>query len=344
MLPGAHRVRKKLASGWAIYWYAYRGGPQIGAAFGETLADAEADERAQAGDIARLYSESRKPAVMRGFISGLIADYKASDSWLGMRESTRNLWAPHLDEIDKVFGGTSLKAIQQRGARRIIRDWHYGMAEQPRKANTALTVLVRLFQHGLDMEDMDKNPAAGLPKLHEGDGRAAIVWSPEALDAVLGLARPAMARSIRLAYLTGLRREDLVKLRWNEIDGAFIVRPTLKSNGHRIARIPVTGELKDLLAEMPRNGVQVVTGERGKPYKDGDAHASTFSRLRNLADVKPLRFHDLRGTRATLLFASSMPDRDIEMFMGWAPGSAPRMRDIYGSPQLMAEAMARRAG
>lgn len=94
MLPGAHRVRKKLASGWAIYWYAYRGGPQIGAAFGETLADAEADERAQAGDIARLYSESRKPAVMRGFISGLIADYKASDSWLGMRESTRNLWAP----------------------------------------------------------------------------------------------------------------------------------------------------------------------------------------------------------------------------------------------------------
>lgn len=344
MLTGAHRVRKKLSKEWAIYWYAYRGGPQIGAAYGETLAEAEAAEREQAGSIAGLYSESRKPVAMRGFISGLIVDYKSSDNWRGMRDSTRKLWAPHLDEIDKVFGGTSLKAIQARGARRLIRDWHAGMASQPRKANTALTVLVRLFQHGVDMEDMQRNPAAGLSKLKEGEGRAAMVWSPEALETILKQSQPAMARSIRLAYLTGLRREDLMKLRWNEIDSKFIVRPTLKSNGRRIARIPLTAELKALLAEFPRNGVQVVTGEMGKPYKDGDSHASTFTRLRNLVKLKPLRFHDIRGTRATLLFASGMSDRDIETFMGWAPGSAPRMRDIYGSPEIIATAMARRAG
>lgn len=343
MLPGAHRVRKKLAGGWAIYWYAFRGGPQIAAAYGDTLAEAEASERQQAAEIARLYADSRKPAALPGSISSLIADFRSSDTWRAMRDSTRELWTPHLDEIDKVFGATSMKAIQARGARRLIRDWHSGMSNQPRKANTALTVLVRLFQHGIDIEDMDKNPAAGIPKLYEGEGRAAVVWSPQALDAILKIAQPAMARNIRLAYLTGLRREDLVKLRWNEMDARFIVRPTLKSNGKRVARIPISGELDTLLSEFPRTSVQVVTGERGKPYKDGDALASTFTRLRDVAKLKPLRFHDLRGTRASILFASDMPDRDIETFMGWAPGSAPKMRDIYGSPAIIAEAMRLRA-
>lgn len=70
----------------------------------------------------------------------------------------------------------------------------------------------------------------------------------------------------------------------------------------------------------------------------------TLTRLRNLADLKPLRFHDLRGTRSSILFASRMTDRDIENYMAWAPGTAPRMRDIYGSPAVMAEAMKRRMG
>ena len=344
MLPGAHRVPKLNANGWAIYWYAYRGGPQIAKCEGLTLADAEAAEREQAGQIALAYAESRKSLPLRGFVSGLIADFKGSPDWQGVRQSTRDLWSPHLDAIDDVFGGTSLKGIQQRGVRKLIREWHIGMGHQPRKANTALTVLVRLLEYGVDMEELNRNPARGLPKLSEGDGRATVVWSPEDVEAILKHAQPAMARSIRLAYLTGLRREDLVKLRWNEIADDMIVRPTLKSNLKRVARIPIQGELKALLDEFPRKGVQVVTGERGKPYKDGDAHASTFTRLRNLAGLKPRRFHDLRGSRASILFASEMTDRDIENWMAWAPGTAPRMRDIYGSPAVMAEAMKRRMG
>lgn len=53
MLPGAHRQVHQRAQGWAIYWYAWRGGPQLARFGGATLEEAQAAELAGAGELAR---------------------------------------------------------------------------------------------------------------------------------------------------------------------------------------------------------------------------------------------------------------------------------------------------
>lgn len=341
MLPGAHRlVDRRARSRIVIRWYAYRGGPLIARFEGATEAEAEAAERADAHAIAAAYAEARKPDIPRGTVSALIADYKASIHWQGLRASTRTLWAPHLDTIDKVFGPTSLKAIQQTGSRKLIRDWHAGMADRPRTANIALTVLIRLLEHGVDIEEITRNPAKGLSKLDEGDGRAGIVWSADDMARVLAASPAPLQRALQLAWLTGLRRGDLIGLTWGEVDEAaqMIRRPTLKSGGKRIARIPITPEIAALLAECPRKAVQVLTDSRGRPWQ-GPSLSKRLRRAMKDAGVSGLHLHDMRGTRASLDIAAGITDAELEAKFGWAPGNGAEMRGVYGSPEVIALAL-----
>lgn len=343
MLPGAHRLVDRRTPGRiTIRWYAWRGrgAPELARFEGASEAEAAEAERQGAAVLAAAYAEARRPALQRGTVSALIADYKASEHWRRLRESTQTLWTPHLDAIDKVFGPTSLKAIQQRGTRRLIRDWHQGMADRPRTANIALTVLVRVFEHGVDIEDLERNPAKGLAKLDEGAGRAGIVWAVDDLARVCASASPPVARALKLAHLTGLRRGDLVGLTWTEVDEAakMIRRPTLKSGGARIARIPVTPEIAALLASCPRKAVQVLTDAEGRPWQ-GPAFSKAVRRAMARAKVKGLHLHDLRGTRCSLDIAAGLTDAELEAKFGWAPGNGPEMRGVYGSPEVIALAL-----
>lgn len=341
MLPGAHRLVDKRRPGQVVIrWYAYRGGPLIARIEGATLAEAEAKERAEAGTIAADYAESRKPVVQRGTVSALIFDYRSSDHWRRLRGSTRTLWAPHLDAIDRVFGPASLRAIQQRGSRKIIRDWHAGMSDRPRTANIALTVLVRLFEHGVDIEEMERNPAKGLTRLDEGDGRAGIVWGADDLKRALAASPEPVALALRLAHLTGLRRGDLVALTWPEVDDAarMIRRPTLKSGGKRVARVPITPEIAEVLAACPRRAVQVLTGSGGRPWR-GPALSLALRRAMAKAGLSGLHLHDMRGTRASLDIAGGLTDAELEAKFGWAPGNGAEMRGVYGSPEIVALAL-----
>lgn len=76
MLPGAHRQVHQRAQGWAVYWYAWRGGPQLARFGGATLEEAQAAElagtlhglrRSAATHLAALGWSSRKIAQVMGW-------------------------------------------------------------------------------------------------------------------------------------------------------------------------------------------------------------------------------------------------------------------------------------
>lgn len=360
MLPGAHRVCFQRAGKWRVYWYAdrSRGAPCFWSGAADTRAAAEALERAAAREIAEKYSAAAHPRPAKGFVSRLISDFRSSSEWKALAPRTQRLWSKHLDNIQDVFGSTSLAGIQRKGARRLIRDWHAAMSDTPRKANTALTVLVRLFEHGLELEDLERNPAAGMARLNEGEGRAGIVWSDEEFRALLevvddkgkAILGPARRRALELEWLTGLRREDLIRLRWDEVDLAagMIRRTTLKSGRKkRVARIAITPELGALLEQFPKLGVQVVTSEEGGVYASPDSFSSSIRTAFDTADIRApdgrrKHLHDMRGTRASRLFASGASDAEAEVFFGWAPGAGAKMRGVYGDPETIAQGAAAR--
>jgi integrase len=319
MLPGAHRVVRRKKSGKTyIYIYAWRGrdAPQIGSFSGASLAEAEAKERHGAADVAGAWSAVQKPLANPGFMSGLIADFRAYEI-PKMAASTQKVWRGHLDAIEDVFGATSLRAMQRRGSRTLIKRWHEGMGAQARTANYRLTVLVRVLNWGVDEERLDRNPASAIARLDEGPGRAAITWTDDELKRLLLHCKPQVARGVRLALLTGLRLSDVVALNWSEVEADVIRRPTSKSRRKQLASIPLHPALRELLAECPRIGPKVITNSRGRPWKNGDSFDSSLRPALDKTGIDK-HFHDLRGNAATEMFRGGVSIRQIGLAMGWS--------------------------
>lgn len=368
MLPGAHRATRLKAGKFHIYWRSSRerGAITFWSCSATTREEAEAIEREQAPFVAERYALLSHPRPAAGFVARLVADFKASQEWAALAPRTQVEWARHLDAIRDVFGSTSLAGIERRGSRKLIKAWHQGMAKTPRTANAALTVLVRLLNFGVDQEDLTRNPALNIARLDEGASRSAIVWTEAEFKRLLDVRHtglsgrkgegsgaivlgPARRRALELCWLTGLRREDLIRLRWDQVDleAGMIRRPTLKSREAYVARVPIGPELRALLESMqpdPAAAVQsltVVTTEAGKPYASPDAFSSAVRTAFDTANIRSAdgrrkHLHDMRGTRATLKFAEGCTDADMEAWFGWAPGQAGDMRKIYGDPETIA--------
>jgi len=361
MLPGAHRTtrwkgkapNRKLY----VYWLAWRGrgAPVIGSFNGRTVEEVALLEQAAAVDLAAKYAEARKSHQQApGFMSSLIADYR-SDAFPQLAPSTQRVWKGHIDKIEAVFGETSLKAMQVRGARKLIKRWHEKVGKpvpfkdlvagkikispddharlldqwqdiakpdtmiytQARTANIRLTVLTRILSFGVDEETIDKNPASGIKRLDEGPGRAAITWSDGELSALLSNCPPHVGRAVRLAAMTGLRLADVVTLNWSEVEEFAIVRPTLKSRRKQRGSIPLYPDLRALLDEFPRVGPKVVTSSYKRPWKNADSFDSSLRPALKACGVKK-HFHDLRGTACTFMYRGGLEKRAIALALGWS--------------------------
>jgi integrase len=371
VLPGAHRTTRAKAGAFHIYWRSSRaaGATTFWNCSAATQAEAEAIEEDSKHEIAERYGLLAHPRPASGFMARLVADFKASQEWANLAPRTQKEWKRHLDAIRDVFGTTSLAGMERRGTRKLIKEWHQTMAATPRTANAALSVLVRLLNYGVDQEDLTRNPALNISRLDEGASRSAIVWSEKEFEALLDVRHsgrtgranqragelmlgPARRNALRLAWLTGLRREDLIRLRWGEVDfdAGMIRRPTLKSRGRQTARITFDATLRALLRDMKPAGdaevssLTVVTTESGKPYKTPDAFSSAVRTAFDTAaiaapDGRRKHLHDMRGTRATIMFANGATDTEAELWFGWAPGQGADMRKIYGDPETIAVAL-----
>src|SRR5436190_23376844 len=104
------------------YWYAWRGGPAIRAPHGTPAFAAEYaahHEARKGGDAAKL--------------SGLIVDWKKSDVWAALADSTKKNWKGPLGTIQAQFGAVPLGAFEdQIASRKRIKAWLKGWDDRPR--------------------------------------------------------------------------------------------------------------------------------------------------------------------------------------------------------------------
>jgi integrase len=129
------------------------------------------------------------------------------------------------------------------------------------------------------------------------------------------------------AIHAGLRRGDLLDLRWTDIRGDFIER-VMNKEKERTALIPMSVTLKAALAALPRRGAYVFQID-GKPLP-----LSTVKRYFKLA-VKvakidhAFRFHDLRHTCGSTLASNGASLPVIGKILGHA---STRTTERYARP------------
>ena len=320
MLPGAHRVRAK----GRIYWYAFRGGPQIWAGL-------EADEEAAADEIARAWLAERTQAPAEGTVAAIVRAYRMSPELAALSLETRQLYHPYLDQIETRFGNLSAKEFGGIAGRSILRAWRDELvAHSPRSADQARAMVSRVasFGRSRDMLPSDCEPAKDMPRMYTAPPQAP--WSQEAIDKAMTRLPPHLTNVIAIAINTGLRRADLCTLAWSHIDEAngVIRMPTSKGRKHRrVVVIPLTGALRAALKRCPRVAVTVLTTTRKEAWSPDGLAASLAVALAKIG-LKG-RLHGLRRSAAVHLARQGLSSLQIARQLGWSESEAEAMSAIY---------------
>jgi integrase len=151
------------------------------------------------------------------------------------------------------------------------------------------------------------NPVAGVQIPRVDNRQTEFLTNEEQVRLLAVLADwpyPVTAAFIKFAMLTGLRRGELFKLEWNDIDfeRSFI---TLRDpKGGTTRTLPVCGAALDTLRGLPVTSSYVFPGENGKQRTD---FKGCWQRVRKAADLPAgFRFHGLRHHFASTLVSNGV--------------------------------------
>lgn len=349
-LPKTNRVVKRLAGGRVgIYWFRRRGETPAMIKFeAESMAAALQAERDGVDAIVAAYNAKAAP-IDPTTVRDLVTRFKsAPDGFLKLREgTTRKNWGPWLDRVVEEFGALPVVALKAKGVRRDIIDWRNRWADKPRTADYAIQVIRRLFAWAVENELAEANPAADVRGLYKSN-RADIIVEPDELARILANATPAAQHIIRLAAATGMRRGDLLDLRWNEVGDLHIERAANKSTTGRRLLVPLTAEARAVIADLRAANkaravptTNVLVSSRG-PWTNGGMD-KTWQRAAGAAGVDK-HFNDLRGTACTnfYLHIRGLTDEEAADIMAWEPERCRAIRKRYVDPARIAQGLLRR--
>lgn len=229
----------------------------------------------------------------------------ASYKWYSGKHFTPNLGTLQL--------GSLTAEMLTRLYARLSRD---GLS--PKTIRNLHGVISRALRDAVAWKYIPRNVAAEvtLPKRETPELQA---WSPEELRAFLDHVRDDWLYPLwHLAVFTGMRRGELIGLRWADLDldaGRLTIRKAKTSAGNRtIALDPTTVEA---LREHPRYGAHVFMWPEGREI-DPNLITKWFRKHMKAAGLPPIRLHDLRASYITAAIETGVPPQVIAARVGHA--------------------------
>lgn len=270
-----------------------------------------ADERAQ--EKTRLAPKS---------LAALIAAYRASPEWTGTAPATKIDYNRALGPLETEFGHLSVPEMPRKFVF-WLRDRYAtkpGAREgdapvpTPRRANRMIAVLSIILTWAVNREWRPDNPAFRVPKLKTFGGYRA--WSDVELATMLGAGTTTddIRHAVILAYTTGQRGQDLIRMKWSDYDGEGIYVVQLKTNAP--VWIPLHEQGGRLLDTMPRhNAGTILTRADGRPWKINHFRHEMGAQIR-AAGLSGIVTHGLRTTAAKWMAEAGCSEREIMAITG----------------------------
>lgn len=245
------------------------------------------------------------------------------------------------DHIVPHLGRTRLADVHHRDVQRIADDL-LAEGRDPSTIRNALMPLRVIFRRAVEDGDLAVNPCTHL-RLPAVRGRRERIASPDEAQRLLA-ALPERDRPIwATALYAGLRRGELMALRWEDIDlagGVIRIERAYDDKGRveiepksraGLRAVPIVGALRDALVEhKAREGRDrgLVFGSSAEtPFQPSTVwRRSHTSWLR--AGLEPLGLHEARHTFASVLIAAGVNAKAITTYMGHA--SVQTTYDLYG--------------
>jgi integrase len=314
-LKGIHSAIVKLADGKRVtYRYAWRKGPRLVGEPGspEFIASYMA-----------AHASRREPDGSR--FHAIIAGYKASQDFQGLRASTKVDYLQHMAKIEEAFGDLPLAALEDARVTRDFLEWRDSMAHSPRTADYRWTILMRLLSWARARGLTLYRPPERVDRLYHAD-RSEKIWEETHIAAFMAVASEPLQRALVLALETGQRQGDMLRLPWSAYDGTWIRLRQSKTD--RRVNIPVTRRLRAVLDNSKRTATVILTNQRGMAWQP-QAFRRAWREACRKAKITGLTFHDLRGTAVTRLAEAECSAAEIASITGHSMRDVGAILDVY---------------
>lgn len=227
----------------------------------------------------------------------------------------------HLRGLNRLFGDKKLSQITSKD----IDDYKYSRSQEVAAAtvNRELSTLRTLYNLAKRWKKFfGDNPVSESGLFGEENTKERIL-SYEEEQLLLDSSADHLKPIIITALNTGMRKGELISLKWKNIDfdnGLITVRKEVsKSNKPR--KIPLNSKLRQVLLEQKlKTGFNeyVFLNPSGDPYTRHDSLKRSFEGACSRANINGLRFHDLRHTAATRMVEAGVNIVAVSRILGHA--------------------------
>lgn len=202
--------------------------------------------------------------------------------------------------------------------------------ETPRKAKYVLQVF-KIFYHWAYRDGYIRHNRLDLLKIKFNDSsRLNNIWSEADVEFVMKNAPKSLQDFIFLALETGLRRCDLIKLKFTDIkmiDGHKVFIINQQKTGTRVT-IPLSDRLIDWLDKNPPKTEFILNSADATPWHE-DKFNHAWQRLKKRLNLTKITPHGLRKTAVTRLAKASCTVPEISAILGWSISSVQNMLDKH---------------
>ena len=237
----------------------------------------------------------------------LIESYRASPKWEKLANRTKQDYQKVLTYIHEIVGDKDPKKMR----RSHVIDAQLANKHRARFANYVSQIMSILFEHAIDLDRMEYNPARGVEKIKLGDGHKP--WPELLIEHFLEAADPTMRLLIELAIGTGQRIGDILEMKWSDIEGDEI--HVVQNKTGTELWIPFTPRLQTVLDQTQKKGFFILTNSRGQKLTY-DAAESRFRVVRKTIKGEGYTIHGLRYFAAHQLAEAGCNDAQIASITG----------------------------
>lgn len=272
----------------------------------------EAESRARDEVYSGKFGSRRSPELQsycdRVFIPWVKNNHQSSEN---------TLW--RLNTVLRHFGKKKLDTITIMEVEKYKRK-RLDAGLSPVTINKEIKLLKMILKMAHEAGVIMSNPLQRIRFLREPDHRQRVLSSDE--EARLLRACPdgysnaltSLRQAIVIALTTGMRQGEIYGLTWEQIDrerNVIIVEKSIRSRTTKTGRtrtIPLSAPLARLLDSIPRR--------KSPRVLNGTFFHELWSRALTRAEIKDLRFHDLRHTAATRLADVGVDVFTIQAILG----------------------------
>ncbi|HEY5039189.1 MAG TPA: site-specific integrase, partial [bacterium] len=180
--------------------------------------------------------------------------------------------------------------------------------------NRETTCLKTIIRRAVLNRQLDRNPLEGLKPFKEFPRSRTL--TPDEYNRLFSCCTVHLRPLVELAYVTAMRKGEILKLRWDQVDikNKVIVLEATDTKTLEKREVPLDARLIEMLQRIPRTlGSKYVFTLKGKPI--GEIKKS-FNGACFRAGIKDFRFHDLRHCGVTNMRKAGVPDNVIMSISG----------------------------